>query len=297
LPPRLGERYNVESVAIFGVGLIGGSFALALRKAGFKGRVTGVSSPGTIARAISLGIVDAGQPSAQAAADADLIFLAQPIGAILKTITAIGGSVREGALVTDAGSTKASIVSAAEEYLAGRIFIGGHPMAGKEARGLEAADAGLFYNRVWALTPGKPEDRQKPQYLEFVQWIQRIGAIPLVLDAADHDRIVSLTSHLPQLVSTALAATLAARNSGTSPVHGPGLEDMTRLALSSFDIWDDILSSNRANVASALGDYIATLEAIHKAVVTSAEAEIRQIFSRGGTFARSLRDDSPGRRG
>jgi prephenate dehydrogenase len=282
----------VESVAIFGVGLIGGSFALALRKAGFAGRITGVSSPATIARAISLGVVDAGQEPAEAAAAADLVFLAQPISAIIETIAAIGGSVREGALVTDAGSTKASIVSAAEEYPAGRVFIGGHPMAGKEARGLEAADAGLFYNRVWALTPAKPEDLQTPQYQEFVQWLQRIGAIPLVLDAAQHDRIVSLTSHLPQLASTALAATLAARNSGTSPVHGPGLEDMTRLALSSFDIWEDILSSNRANVASALEDYIGALEAIHKAVVASAGAEIRQIFDQGGTFARSLRDDS-----
>ncbi len=285
----------MENVAIFGVGLIGGSFALALRKAGFKGRIMGVSSPATIARAISLGVIDEGKPPAEAAANTDLIFLAQPIGAICKTIAAIGGSVREGALVTDAGSTKAAIVSAAAEHMAGRIFIGGHPMAGKEARGLEAADAGLFYNRVWALTTAKPEDRQTPQYREFVQWLERIGAVPLVLDAAEHDRIVSLTSHLPQLASTALAATLAARNSGTSPVHGPGLEDMTRLALSSFDIWEDILSSNRANVASALEDYIGTLEAIHKAVVTCAAADIRQIFGQGGKFVRSLRDDSPDR--
>jgi prephenate dehydrogenase len=284
----------VESVAIFGVGLIGGSFALALRKAGFTGRITGVSSPTTISRAISLGVVDAGQPPAEAAAAADLIFLAQPISAILRTIAAIGGSVRESALVTDAGSTKASILSAAAEHMTGRIFIGGHPMAGKEARGLEAADADLFYNRVWALTPAKPEDEHRPQYQEFIQWLERIGAIPLVLDAAEHDRIVSLTSHLPQLVSTALAATLATRNPGTSGVHGPGLEDMTRLALSSFDIWEDILASNRDNVTSALEDYIATLEAIHKAVVTCTDAEIRQIFGQGGTFARSLRDDSPG---
>jgi prephenate dehydrogenase len=287
----------VESVAIFGVGLIGGSFALALRKAGFAGRISGVSSAATISRAISLGIVDEGQTPAEAAASADLIFLAQPIGAIRETIAAIGGSVPESALVTDAGSTKASILSAAAEHMAGLIFIGGHPMAGKEARGLEAADAGLFYNRVWVLTPATPEDRQRPQYQEFVQWLERIGAIPLVLDAAEHDRIVSLTSHLPQIASTALAATLATRKPATSGVHGPGLEDMTRLALSSFDIWEDILSSNRDNVASALEDYISTLEAIHKAVVTCADAEIRQIFGQGGTFARSLRDDSPGRRG
>jgi prephenate dehydrogenase len=283
---------SVETVAIFGVGLIGGSFALALREAGYAARIVGVSSPATIARAITLGVIDEGLPPAEAASRADLILLAQPIGVIIETIGAIAGSVPMHALVTDAGSTKSAIMAAAAGHMNGRLFVGGHPMAGKEARGVEAASAGLFRGRVWGLTPSRSEDLRQPQAREFVQWLGRIGAIPLVLDAAEHDRTVALTSHLPQLASTALAAMLAERTSGTPAVRGPGLEDMTRLALSSFEIWADILASNRSNVAAALKAYIVALEAVHQSLVTSANSDIRQLFERGSEFARPLRDAS-----
>jgi len=286
----LGELCNVQTVAIFGVGLIGGSFALALREAGYGGRIVGVSSPATITRAAALGAIDEGLPPAEAASCADLVFLAQPIGVIIETIGAIASHVPKQALVTDAGSTKSAIMAAAAGQMAGSLFVGGHPMAGKEARGVGAACAGLFRGRVWGLTPAHPEDVQQPQCREFVQWLERIGAVPLVLSAAEHDRVVALTSHLPQLASTALAAMLAERMSGTPPVHGPGLEDMTRLSLSSFDIWEDILASNRENVARALEAYIAALETVHKEVVTSANSDIRQLFERGSAFARTLRD-------
>lgn len=285
----------MQTVAIFGVGLMGGSFALALREAGYAGRIVGVSSPATIARAVERGVIDEGLPPAEAASRADLVFLAQPIGVIIETIGAIGSivaSVPRRPLVTDAGSTKSAIMAAAAGQMAGTLFVGGHPMAGKEARGVEAASASLFRGRVWGLTPARPEDLQQPQCREFVQWLERIGAVPLVLDAAEHDRIVALTSHLPQLASTALAATLAGRTSGTPAVHGPGLEDMTRLALSSFDIWADILASNRDNIAAALETYIAALESVHNAVVTSTNSDIRQLFERGSAFARPLRDAS-----
>jgi prephenate dehydrogenase len=283
---------NVQTVAIYGVGLIGGSFALALREAGYAGRIVGVSSPATIARAIALGAIDEGLPPTEAASRADLVFLAQPIGVILETIGAIARSVPRHALVTDAGSTKSAIMAAAAGHMASGLFVGGHPMAGKEARGVQAASAGLFRGRAWALTPARAEDLQQPRCREFLQWLERIGAVPLVLDAAEHDRIVALTSHLPQLASTALAAMLSQRLSGTGAVHGPGLEDMTRLAISSFDIWADILASNRDNVASALEAYIAVLEAVHKNVVTSANSDICQLFERGSAFARTLRDAS-----
>ncbi len=268
---------------------MGGSFALALREAGYTGRIAGVSSPATIARALALGVIDEGLPAAEAASRADLIFLAQPIGVIIETIGAIAGGVSNRALVTDAGSTKSAIMAAAAGTMAGRLFVGGHPMAGKEARGVEAASAGLFRGRVWVLTPARPGDLQQPQCREFVQWLEKIGAVPLVINAAEHDRIVALTSHLPQLASTALAATLAVQMSEPA-VHGPGLEDMTRLALSSFDIWADILASNRDNIAAALKAYIAALETVHKFVVTSANSDICQLFEQGRAFARPLRD-------
>jgi len=282
----------VETVAIFGVGLIGGSFGLALREAGYTGRIVGVSSPATIARAIALRAIDEGMPSTEAAAAADLIFLAQPIGVIIETIGAIAASLSPQALVTDAGSTKSAILAAANSQIRGNLFLGGHPMAGKEARGVEAASADLFRGRVWALTPSRQEDLQQPQCRDFVQWLEKIGAIPRILDAAEHDRIVALTSHLPQLASTALAAMLADQLSTTPAVHGPGLEDMTRLALSSYEIWADILATNRENVASALESYIASLQAVHKNVVTLANSDIRHLFEQGSGFSRLLRDAS-----
>jgi prephenate dehydrogenase len=272
---------------------MGGSFALALREAGYTGRIVGVSSEATIDRALARGVIDEGLPGAEAASCADLVFLAQPISVIIETIGAIAARVPKHALVTDVGSTKSAIMAAGAQ-IAGGLFVGGHPMAGKEARGLEAASAELFRGRVWGLTPAHPGDLEQPQCREFLVWLEKIGAIPLILDAGEHDRIVALTSHLPQLASSALAATLAERTSGTSPVHGPGLEDMTRLALSSFEIWADILATNPDNIASALETYIAVMETIRKNVVTSSYPDIRQIFERGSAFARSLRGPTNG---
>ena len=281
----------MQTVAIFGVGLIGGSFALALRKAGYTGRIAGVSSKATTERAIARGAIDEALPASAAAASADLIFLAQPIGVILETISAIAPYVQKHALVTDAGSTKSAIMAASRQ-ISESLFVGGHPMAGREARGVDAASAELFQHRLWALTPARPDDMDRTQCREFIYWIERIGAIPLILDAAEHDRTVAFTSHLPQLLSSALAASLAERSPEGHEVHGPGLEDMTRLALSSFDIWADILTTNRENVAAALAAYVTALQTIHSNVVNSCYSDIRQLFEQGNSFAQAIRQSS-----
>src|SRR5579864_3571921 len=199
----------METVAIVGVGLIGGSFGLALKKAGVGGRILGVSSPSTIEAAIQRGAIDEGLPLADAAARADLIYLAQPIGRIVDTLRRIDDFVRPGTLITDAGSTKVAIVGAARLHLRRAVFLGGHPMAGKEKRGVQDADADLFRGRTYVLTPEEPRMLESPSAAEFVEWIHRMGAQPVVLTAVDHDRIVAFTSHLPQLVATALGATVA----------------------------------------------------------------------------------------
>jgi Prephenate dehydrogenase len=126
----------MQTVAIAGVGLIGGSFALALKQAGFHGRILGVSSPRTLDEAMRLGVIDEPATLEEAAARADLIYLAQPIRGILGTLTELGGRIRPGCLVTDAGSTKLQIVKHAVAHLPVSQFVGGHPMAGKESRGL-----------------------------------------------------------------------------------------------------------------------------------------------------------------
>jgi prephenate dehydrogenase len=277
----------MRTVAIAGTGLIGASFGLALRKAGFNGVILGVSSERAIADAVSIGAIDRGAPLAEAAAQADLIFLSQTIGRILDTVRHLDPFVRPGALVTDAGSTKCEIVDAALQNITRCQFLGGHPMAGKEKRGASAAAADLFHGQTWVLTPSEPSELETPAAIDFRHWLKRIGARVTALDCDEHDRIVSLTSHLPQLASTALAATLAERLTGKqSAVAGSGLIDMTRLALSSYDIWRDILATNSEHIERALAGYIQELEDIRENLRTR---QLQEEFTRGAGFAQSVR--------
>ena len=279
----------MKTVAIFGVGLIGGSFALALRKAGFSGRILGVSSPSTLKKAIDLRVIDEGAPEREAAQAADLIYLSQPILRILEILPELNGWVRPEALITDAGSTKSTIVTRAACVISRCQFLGGHPMAGREQRGVEAAEAGLFEGRPYVLTPQSQTELDSPNARELVNWIGRIGAFPVILAPDDHDRIVAYTSHLPQLASTGLAALLDGRPEPQSRVFGPALVDSTRLALSSFDVWGDILETNRSAVREALHNYIAKLEEFRESLDSG---NMRAHFERGARFSGQLRDRS-----
>ncbi|HEU0140874.1 MAG TPA: prephenate dehydrogenase, partial [Bryobacteraceae bacterium] len=247
----------MQTVAIIGVGLIGGSFALALRKAGFAGTILGVSSRKTLDKALELEAIDEPSTLSDAAHRADLLYLAQPIRAILETIALLEGCLKPGALITDAGSTKREIVEAAAAIRSAQ-FLGGHPMAGKEVRGVGAADAALFAGRTYLLTPRQPDEMDTDAVREFRRWLERIGSHVLVLSPEEHDRVVAFTSHLPQLASTALASLLAStlHSAEDRLVAGPGLQDATRLALSDYEIWSDILQTNTGNIRAALREYI-----------------------------------------
>jgi prephenate dehydrogenase len=263
-------------VAIAGVGLIGGSFGLALRAAGFDGTLLGVSSPGTIAEALRVGAIDRGVTLEAAVSEADLLLLAQPISRILSQIDEIGRMpLKPGLWITDAGSTKAQICARARRSLPPGVFVGGHPMAGKEARGVAAADPDLFRGRTWVLTPDAPG--LLPSSLP--EWIERIGARLLHLTPEQHDAAVALSSHLPQLASTALANTV-----GDTEVAGPGLLDMTRLARSSWEIWSDILTTNPGPVREALDRYIGALQSMRARL-----PELEREFESASTMARRLR--------
>lgn len=264
----------MNHAAIVGVGLIGGSFALALRASGFKGRITGVSSPGAIQEALKRGIVDEGLPLAEAAAQADLVYLARPIEGILAVLDELDAHLKPGTLVTDAGSTKAAICARAAEKIHRGRFVGGHPMAGKEARGVAGAEVGLFQNRPYILTTSSPE---------MEEIVRSIGGRLVAMSAEEHDRLVAITSHLPQLISTALASTIPAE---AARVAGPAALDLTRLALSPYDIWRDIFSTNAANIDAALAAFIARLESL-RAELRSPEME--REFDRAATAARTLR--------
>jgi len=264
----------MRTVGIVGVGLIGASFGLALRDAGFSGSILGVSSQRSIDAGLARGAIDRGATLEEAAAEADLLFLAQPIYGIIDTLRKLDPLVRPEALVTDAGSTKGVICEAAGQSLKRCQFVGGHPMAGKELRGAAAAEASLFRGRPWVLT--RDIDH------EFRRWIAAIGAREIILDPLQHDRLVAWSSHLPQLTSTALASVLGEKARDAASVAGPGLLDSTRLAMSSYDLWRDILETNRTEVSAALDAYIEKLQALRD--------DFESEFSRGSEFARFLRE-------
>src|SRR6185312_7587461 len=276
----------MKTVVIAGTGLIGASFGLALRKARFDCEIIGVTSDRAIADAVATGAIDRGLPLAEAVGQADLIFLSQTIGRIVDTLRHLDPPVKPGALVTDAGSTKCEIVDTALQNITRCQFLGGHPMAGKEKRGAAAAAADLFEGQTWVLTPMEAPELETPAAVEFRNWLRRIGARTITLDCDEHDRIVSLTSHLPQLASTALAATLSDRlKEGQASVAGPGLRDMTRLALSSYEIWRDILATNSEHIDKALARYIQELEHMRENLRTR---QLQEEFARGAGFAKGV---------
>lgn len=278
----------IETIAIAGVGLIGGSFALAMRKAGFTGRILGVSSPKTLREALDLGVIDEGLPLDQAVPQADLVYLAQPIGRILDTLHHLDPLVKSTALVTDAGSTKSQIVAVAHKYIHRCLFLGGHPMAGKESRGVACAEAGLFVGRTYVFTPVQDSDLDAPAAKELLSWVQKIGARSLVIGPDEHDRIVSLTSHLPQLASTALASTVAdgIESDEQLALSGPGLRDNTRLAMSAYELWRDILATNSDAVEQALTAYISRLEHLRENLRSR---QLQEEFVKAAALAEQLR--------
>jgi len=278
----------MKHVVIVGTGLIGGSFGLALRKAGFAGTITGVSSPKAAADALSRTAIDRTATLDEAVPQADLVFLSQTIGRILDTIRHIDPLLKPGALVTDAGSTKCEIVDLARQCITRAQFLGGHPMAGKETRGAASSAENLFRDRTWVLTPDDPSELNTSAAVEFRTYLRRMGARVVTLDADEHDRVVSLTSHLAQLASTALAATVSDKL-GAPPrdqVAGPGLEDMTRLARGSYEIWRDILATNSGHIDRALSQYIQKLEHLRENLRTR---QLQEEFERAAAFAARIR--------
>jgi prephenate dehydrogenase len=287
----------MKCVAVVGVGLIGGSFARALRSHGFEGRILGVSSESTLQSALAAGVIDQGVALEEAIPQADLVLLAHPISRILTTIDSIGPLLRPECLVTDVGSTKQVVVARAAQAIRSGVFVGGHPMAGKESRGVEQSDAGLFLGRTWFLTPEHAEAMERPAVLVFLEWLRKIGAVPVVISPEEHDRLVSLSSHLPQLLSTILASMLE-ESLGKPEARlaaGPGLHDMTRLAMSSFDIWSDIVATNPERIAEALDQFVARLIIVRDQLrIARGTGEdlwftLGPLFSCASEFARALR--------
>src|SRR5277367_32701 len=279
-------------VAIIGTGLIGGSFALALRQLFPSVSFVGYSRGGSSGRAGAAGVVDeATSDLATAVSGADLVYIALPIGASIESLGAIAKSAEPNALVTDACSTKTVICRAAEDHFhGGARFFGAHPMAGKEQSGVEHADAKLFRGAPYALM-GLEADAD-PRVKAFVEIVRAIGARPIWSDPETHDCAVGIVSHLPQLVSVALARVVQDETDETGlplTLSGSGLQDMLRLAGSPYDIWRDILLTNTDNISRAL-DRLA--QAVDHLRTNLASKEMQQEFQAANDLHKQLRKPS-----
>jgi prephenate dehydrogenase len=249
----------IQRVTILGTGLIGGSFARALRKYTPDMQIVGWDRPDVIVEARQSGTIDEGffESLEPAIRRADLIYIALPIGTTLDLLPELAQHAPPHALVTDAGSTKMRIWQAASELFVeevGPIFLAGHPMAGRELSGLAHADADLFKGAPYALV-GQAEDTHDPRITAFVKILEKIGARPLWLGAQQHDYAVGLSSHLPQLASVALGSFLYDHlDEKGLPITlaGPGLRDTLRLAGSPYPVWRDIVLTNREVLSAAL---------------------------------------------
>jgi prephenate dehydrogenase len=249
----------IRQITIIGTGLIGGSFALALRKHKFAGRIVGCDRESALKKAKMLGMIESGfAEPAEAVRGSQLVVLATPVLAIIDLIGRLAPTLPANTLLTDVGSTKLAIAEQARQVFgknAGKRFLAGHPMAGKEQSGVDYADADLFQDAVWFLTPMAGQNLNDGLFAEFAGWIDKIGARIAMLPAEEHDRLCAWISHLPQMISTALAAALVEEFGDDSPLlpaGGRALREMTRIASSPYSMWRDIAITNRKNLEDAL---------------------------------------------
>jgi len=249
----------IRQITIIGTGLIGGSFGLALKKRGFNGRIVGCDRSPVLKRARDKGAIDKAETDpAKASRDSQVVLLAAPVGAIIELIGRLGPSLPARTLLTDVGSTKSEILARAAATFgkhAGRRFLAGHPMAGKEQAGVDASDPDLFQGAVWFVTPAPGQKVFEGLSGEFLGWVEKIGAGVASMNADAHDRLCGWISHLPQFISTALAATLVDEYGEDAPLletGGRALREMTRISGSPYSMWRDVALTNKKNIRHAL---------------------------------------------
>lgn len=249
----------IRQITIIGTGLIGGSLGLALRKKKFAGRIVGCDREAALEKACDRGAIDEGRANpADAVRGSQVVVLATPVLAIVDLIERLGPALPAKTLLTDVGSTKAAVVERAVRVFgknAGKRFLAGHPMAGKELSGVEHADADLFQNAVWFFTPLEGQTLNDGLIGEFAGWIDQIGARIAMMPANEHDRLCAWISHVPQMISTALAAALVeefGEDAPLLPAGGRALQEMTRISASPYSMWRDVAISNKKNLEDAL---------------------------------------------
>ena len=281
-----------NKATIIGIGLIGGSLAKVLKDKNLAYEITGAGrSSQTLELALRTGVIDRiGQSLPPAVEDADLVVLASPVGAFEHIVTEIGPSLKKGAILTDVGSVKGTLVKKIETMLPpGVYYVPGHPIAGKEKHGVAEASKTLFRGAKCILTPTA---RTEPQALEAVKavWIAA-GANVVLMDPDAHDHIFAAVSHLPHAAAFAMVSTVAGFNVGPENYinfSGAGFRDFTRIAASSPEMWRDICLLNGNNIVEMLDQYQVALNRIKKAIQSQDAATLEQLFRSASELRRGL---------
>lgn len=283
----------IKTLAVIGVGLIGGSFAAACRKAGIVAHIIGAGRrPETLAQAQALGLIDEATTLEDAAARADLIFIAAPVGAFEAIFTALAGKLNPDALITDGGSTKQNVVAAARIGLKDRIgqFVPAHPMAGSHEKGPQAADATLYMGKRVILTP-LPENKSDDVARIQAIW-QACGAIVSTTTPAQHDGMVAAVSHLPHWIAALFMQHIVSSQDSALKLQtaGTGFRDFTRVAQGSAEMWSDIFMANRDAMLRELKDLRVVMDRAQEALQHADEPWLRKMLE----AAAQSRADWPG---
>ena len=286
--------FRLDKIVVFGVGLIGGSFALALKQAGAVGEAVGIGrSRATLDEALRLGLIDrVGTCDAETLGDADLVLLATPVGQMPALMQAMAPHLGPRTAVTDGGSTKGDVVAAVRRHLPQHVarFVPAHPIAGAENSGAAAAKADLYVDRKVVLTP-LPENAPEAVARVRAAWTA-CGATVYEMAPARHDEVFAAVSHLPHLLSFALVHDLAQRENREEFFRfaASGFRDFTRIAASHPEMWRDICIANRDALLGEIEQYQRQLDELRRALAAGDAAALEAVFAEARTVRRAWAD-------
>ena len=273
---------SFKDITVIGLGLIGGSFALNLKRHGFKGKIKAVDiNKKAIEKGIASKVVDEGSTSYEILSDSDLIVIATPVGVYRSVVESIKKNIKKKAIVTDLGSVKGHLVYMCEEILDGIApFVGGHPIAGTEKSGVENAVEGLFERAKFIITPTENTDREAKEKVSDL-W-KSLGSEVIEMDPFLHDKVFASVSHLPHVVAYSMVDSIAELSRGIGvdlfQFAGGGFRDFTRIALSDPVMWRDICIENRENILEALKVFKSSIEKAERLIKDANDRELQKFF-------------------
>jgi prephenate dehydrogenase len=278
-----------EKITVLGVGLIGASFALAMKKKGFCLHVSGFGrSRENLEKAMARGIIDSFDTDPAAACrDSDLVLFSTPVGSFLDIARRSSSAFKEGSIVTDAGSVKGNLVSEMEKIMPDGVhFIGGHPIAGSDRSGIESAHEGLFLDARCIVTPTPRSDKAALKKVSDL-WTA-LGAKVITMEPGEHDRIYAAVSHLPHVIAYSLVSMVAGIDPSYLEFSGQGFRDMTRIAASSQELWRDVCMLNRENLVEMISVFQKNLDSLSRYLRASDADSLEREFGKARTLREGL---------